>query len=61
VATSGTTYGADLLIAGVTPAGAEVRKYGLNKAAPDAKTLAEKLIATLPMPGINGVTPLGGR
>ena len=60
VATTSTVYGADLLVAGTTPAGQELRKYTLERPAPDAKTLVPKLIATLPeMP--TGPTPLGGR
>lgn len=57
VATTATTYGADVLVAG----GGEVRKYGLGRASPDAKGLTETLIATLSMPGVNGAAPLGGR
>lgn len=54
VATSSTTRGADLLVAGP----GEVRKYTLERASADAKTLAPKRIAALP-----GVTAgaLGGR
>lgn len=60
VATSSTVYGADLLLAGTTPAGQEIRKYTLERPAPEATTLVPKLIATLPkMP--TGPTPLGGR
>jgi hypothetical protein len=61
VATTSTTYGADLLIAGATPAGAEVRRYGLGRPAPDAKNLTEKLVGTLAMPEIKSSAPLGGR
>ena len=61
VATSSTAYGADLLVAGATPAGTEVRKYALERPAPDAKTVAPKVIATLPMPGVKGLAPMGGR
>ncbi|MCP9272104.1 multicopper oxidase family protein [Mycolicibacterium arenosum] len=54
VATSSTTHGADLLIAGP----GEVRKYTLERPSADAKTVAPKRIAALP-----GVTAgaLGGR
>ena len=41
VATSSTTYGADLLVAGLAPGGQEVRKYTLERPKPDAKTDAE--------------------
>ena len=38
----------------------EVRKYGLARAAPDATTLAPKLVATLPvLPGVPPAAPLG--
>jgi hypothetical protein len=61
VATSSTVYGADLLVAGVTPAGQEVRKYTLERPAPDAKTVAPKQIAALPViPGLAAAAPLGG-
>lgn len=60
VATSSTVYGADLVVAGTTAGGQEVRKYTLERPAPDATTLAPKLLTTLPkMPA--GPTPLGGR
>jgi hypothetical protein len=61
VATTSTTYGADLLIAGATPTGAEVRRYSLGRPAADVKNLTEKLIATLAMPEIKSSAPLGGR
>jgi hypothetical protein len=61
VATTNTTYGADLLVAGSTPAGVEVRKYTLARAAPDAKDLTEKVVAALPMPTASGAAPLGGQ
>ncbi len=62
VATSSTVYGADLLVAGVTPAGQEVRKYTLERPAPDAKTVAPKQIAALPViPGVAAAAPLGGK
>lgn len=62
VATTSTTYGADLLVAGVTSAGQEVRKYTLGRSGPDATTLEPKLVATLPaLPGLTAATPLGGR
>lgn len=60
VATSSTVYGADLIVAGTTPAGQEVRKYAFERPAPDATTVVPKLVATLPkMP--TGPLPLGGR
>jgi hypothetical protein len=60
VATTSTVYGADLLVAGMTPGGREVRKYTLERPAPDATTLSPKLVATLPkMPA--GPIPLAGR
>ncbi|MCV7355254.1 multicopper oxidase domain-containing protein [Mycolicibacterium fluoranthenivorans] len=59
VATSSTVYGADLLVAG---GNGEVRKYGLARSAPDAKSLTPKLITSLPpIAGAAGVVPLGGR
>jgi FtsP/CotA-like multicopper oxidase with cupredoxin domain len=62
VATTSTTYGADLLVAGLTPAGQEVRKYTLGRSGPDATTLEPKLVGTLPMiPGVPSAVPLGGR
>jgi hypothetical protein len=62
VATSSTVYGADLLVAGLTPGGQEVRKYTLERPAPDAKTVAPKLVSTLPViPGLAAAAPLGGR
>jgi FtsP/CotA-like multicopper oxidase with cupredoxin domain len=62
VATTSTTYGADLLVAGLTPAGQEVRKYTLGRSGPDATTLDPKLVGTLPaLPGVGSPAPLGGR
>jgi hypothetical protein len=62
VATTSTTVGADVLVSGVTPAGAEVRKYTLERKAPDATTVDSKLLATLPaLPGQTVAAPLGGR
>ncbi len=62
VATTSTTEGADLLVAGLTPAGQELRKYTLGRSAPDATTLDPKLVATLPViPGVPSAGPLGGR
>jgi hypothetical protein len=62
LATTSTTVGADLLVAGVTPAGQEVRRYTLWRSAPNATTLDPKLVATLPpIPGLTGAAPLGGR
>jgi hypothetical protein len=60
VATTSTVYGADLLVAGATPGGHEVRKYAFERSAPDAKTVTPKLLTTpVKMPA--GQTPLGGR
>jgi FtsP/CotA-like multicopper oxidase with cupredoxin domain len=62
VATSSTAYGADLLVAGITPGGQEVRKYTLERPAPDAKTVAPKQIANLPViPDVAAAAPLAGR
>lgn len=62
VATSSTEYGADLLVAGVAPGGQEVRKYAMERQEPDAKTVAPKQIADLPvMQGIASAAPLAGR
>jgi FtsP/CotA-like multicopper oxidase with cupredoxin domain len=62
VATTSTTYGADLLVAGLTPAGQEVRRYTMGRSGPDATTLDPKLVGTLPaLPGVNGPGPLAGR
>jgi FtsP/CotA-like multicopper oxidase with cupredoxin domain len=62
VATTSTTVGADLLVAGMTPGGEEVRRYGMARPTPEATTVAPKLIATLPViPGPTAAAPLGGR
>ena len=62
VATTSTTYGADLLVAGMVPGGQEVRKYTLERPAPDAKTVAPKQIAALPViPGVAAAAPVAGR
>jgi FtsP/CotA-like multicopper oxidase with cupredoxin domain len=62
VATSSTVYGADLLVAGLTPAGQEVRKYSFDRPTPDAKTVAPKQIAVLPViPGVAAAAPLAGK
>jgi len=62
VATSSTTFGADLLVAGMTPDGQEVRKYNFERPEPDAKTVAPKQIANLPViPGVAAAAPLAGR
>ncbi len=60
VAATSTVYGADLLVAGETPAGPEVRKYTFERPAPDATTLAPKLLTTVGRVP-TGPTPLGGR
>ncbi len=62
VATTSTTAGADLLVSGAVPGGSEVRKYGLGRPAPEATTLAPKLLTTLPrVAGVGGPAPLSGR
>jgi hypothetical protein len=62
VATTSTTAGADLLVSGAVAGGSEVRKYGLGRPAPEATTLAPKLLATLPrVAGLDGPAPLAGR
>jgi hypothetical protein len=62
VATSSTSYGADLLVAGTTPAGEEVRKLALGRPSPEAKNIEPKLVSTLPvLPGVAGAAPLAGR
>jgi hypothetical protein len=62
VATTSTTIGADLLVSGPGPAGAEVRKYTLRRPDPAAKTVAPTLVTTLPpLPGGPAQAPLGGR
>ena len=62
VATTATTYGADLLVAGMVPGGQEVRKYTLERPTPDANTVAPKQTAVLPMiPGVPAAAPLAGR
>lgn len=61
-ATSSTPFGADLLIAGRTPVGAEVRTYTLQRPTPDATTLVPRQIAALPVtPGNVALASLGGR
>ncbi len=62
VATSSTVHGADLLVAGTTPGGQEVRKYTFERPTPDAETVAPKQLANLPaIPGIAAAAPLAGR
>ena len=59
VATTSTVSGADLLVSG---GNGEVRKYGLQRPTPDAKTLEPMLITLLPpIPGVTAAVPLGGR
>ena len=60
VATTSTTAGADLLVSGAVPGGSEVRKFNLGRAAPDATTLAPKLVTTLPRVP-TAPMPLAGR
>jgi len=62
VATTSTTIGADLLVSGAGPAGAEVRKYTLGRPDPAVKTVAPTQVTTLPsLPGSPGQAPVGGR
>lgn len=62
LATTSTTVGADVLVAGLTPAGSEVRKYTLGRATPVATTLDPTLVATLPVvTGTGTPAPLAGR
>ncbi|TPG29820.1 multicopper oxidase domain-containing protein [Mycolicibacterium hodleri] len=62
LATTSTTVGADVLVAGAGPTGAQVRKYTLARGAPDATTLDPKLVSTLPaMASLVAAAPLGGR
>jgi hypothetical protein len=48
LATTSTTIGADLIVSGPGPAGAEVRKYTLARPDPAARTVAPTLVTTLP-------------
>lgn len=62
VATTSTTTGADLLVSGTGPRGPEVRKYGLGRPHPAAKTLAPNLLTTLPrLPAGAATAPLTGQ
>ena len=62
VATTSTTSGADLLVSGAGPQGAEVVKFGLARADPQANTLTPNVLTRLPASaGVNGPVPLGGR
>jgi len=62
LATTSTTTGADLIVSGAGPAGAEVRKYTLARPDPAARTVAPKLVMTLPpLPGAPAQAPVGGR
>ena len=63
VATTSTTVGADVLVAGMTPTGAEVRKYTLATRRPRTRPPSTpKLVSTLPeIPGLMATAPLGGR
>ena len=61
VATTSTTSGADLLVSGAGPNGAEVRKLALARPDPAATTVAPTMIAALPpLPGVGVPAPLGG-
>ena len=62
VATTSTTAGADLLVSAAGRAGSDVRKLGLVRSGPDAKTLAPRPIATLTViAGPALAAPLAGR
>jgi hypothetical protein len=62
VATTSTTTGADLLVSAATPNGSDVRKIGLVRAAPDAKTLAPGPVVSLPViQGPTAAAVIGGR
>jgi hypothetical protein len=62
LATTSTTIGADLIVSGTGPAGAEVRKYRLARPDPAARTVAPTLVTTLPpLPFAPAQTPVGGR
>jgi hypothetical protein len=62
VATTSTTYGADLLVAGMAPGSQEVRKFTFERPTPDAKTGVPKQVSALPMiPGVGAAAPLAGR
>jgi FtsP/CotA-like multicopper oxidase with cupredoxin domain len=58
VATTSTTVGADILVAGA----AQVRKYTLDRKTPEATLLDPTLVTTLPaIPGLTSAAPLAGR
>lgn len=62
VATTSTTVGADLLVSGAGPQGAEVVRFGLARGEPQANTLSANVISRLPaIAGVRGPAPLGGR
>ncbi|WP_124395059.1 multicopper oxidase family protein [Rhodococcus wratislaviensis] len=62
VATTSTTTGADLLVSGSGPGGAEVRKFGLGRPDPQATTLVPLPLGALPaLPAAQGSVPVGGR
>ena len=62
VATTSTTTGADLLVSGASPQGAEVVRFGLARAAPQANTLSANVLTRLPaIIGVTGAAPLSGR
>jgi FG-GAP repeat len=62
VATTSTVYGADLLVAGMTPGGQEVRRFSFDRQAPDAKTIVPKQVSALPViPGMGAAAPLAGK
>ncbi len=62
VATTSTTSGADLLVSGRGPGGAEVRKLNLARPNPTATTVAPTVVTTrAALAGVNGPAPLGGR
>lgn len=62
VGTTSTTAGADLLVSGKLPGGAQMQKLALARPDPAATTVAPKVVATLPaLPGVVGPAPLGGQ
>ena len=62
VATTSTTVGADVLVAGRTPTGSEVRRYLLQRSTPDASVVEPTSTSTpAVVTGATGAVPLGGR
>ncbi|MFD1815636.1 multicopper oxidase family protein [Rhodococcus gannanensis] len=62
VATTSTTTGADLLVSGNGPTGAEVRRFGFARPEPQATTVVPTVVGTsAPIPVGAAPIPLGGR